>query len=118
MSLQDFTRGYIDAAFFTSLDESAPLDDNYSASDLSDEARAIMERDCITFYGAHGWRIVEQDDYQGGIDFWLTRNGHGAGYWDGDYPEHGDALDAACNDYGDVDLYVGDDQQVHHFPHA
>ena len=22
-----------------------------------------------------------------GHDFWLTRNGHGAGFWDGDYPE-------------------------------
>jgi hypothetical protein len=25
-----------------------------------------------------------------GHDFWLTRQGHGAGFWDGDWPEYGD----------------------------
>lgn len=28
-----------------------------------------------------------------GHDLWLTRNGHGAGFWDGDWRDH----DVLCN---------------------
>jgi len=35
---------------------------------------------------------------QAGHDFWLTRNGHGAGFWDGDWPETGDALTEASKE--------------------
>jgi hypothetical protein len=50
----------------------------------------------------------------GGHDFWLTRNGHGAGFWDGDWPkEAGDRLTKACEEFGEFDLYIGDDGMIY-----
>ncbi len=49
-----------------------------------------------------------------GLDFWLTRCGHGAGFWDGDWKEpHAAALDALSKQFGNVDLYVGDDGKIY-----
>lgn len=52
-----------------------------------------------------------------GHDFALTRNGHGAGFWDraaeGLPQELGDALTAVCESMGQVDLYVGDDGKAY-----
>ena len=47
----------------------------------------------------------------GGHDFWLTRNGHGAGFWDRSdcLPEDaGERLTDAAEKYGEVDLTVDD----------
>jgi hypothetical protein len=49
-----------------------------------------------------------------GNDFWLTHNGHGAGFWDGDLPDEiGDALTKASEKYREIDLYVGDDGMIY-----
>lgn len=39
--------------------------------------------------------------------------GHGAGFWDRGLGEVGDALSKACEPYGSVDLYVGDDGKIY-----
>ena len=45
---------------------------------------------------------------------WLTRNGHGAGFWDGDWPEPvASRLTKSAKRFGSFDLYVGDDGKVH-----
>jgi len=48
-----------------------------------------------------------------GHDFALTRNRHGAGFWDLGLGELGDRLTEAANVYGSVDVYLGDDDQVY-----
>lgn len=46
-----------------------------------------------------------------GHDFWLTRNRHGAGFWDGDLPDAlGKRLTDAAHAYGECGLYLGDDR--------
>jgi len=51
---------------------------------------------------------------RGGYDFWLTRNGHGAGFWDGSWKgPYAPALDQLSKQFGDCELYVADDGQVH-----
>ena len=53
------------------------------------------------------------DKAQIGHDFWLTRNGHGAGFWDGDYGDYGDAITQVVKDnFFGCDLCVNDDGQV------
>ena len=47
-----------------------------------------------------------------GHDFWLTRNGHGAGFWDRGLGELGDRLTGLAKPYGTVDLYITDDGKV------
>lgn len=55
---------------------------------------------------------------QVGHDFWLTRNGHGAGFWDravyGRLRRIGEELTDLCKPYGTVGLYVDDDGYLAH----
>lgn len=47
-------------------------------------------------------------------DFILTRNGHGAGFWDGDWQQPwGDQLTALCRSFGEIGCYLGDDGLVY-----
>lgn len=50
---------------------------------------------------------------QAAHDFWLTRNRHGAGFWDRGLGAAGDELSALCKPYGTCDLYIGDDGRIH-----
>jgi hypothetical protein len=58
-------------------------------------------------------------DESAGHNFWLTRNGHGTGFWDEDLDSDaggkklGDALTALCKKFGEVWTYVGDDKLIH-----
>jgi hypothetical protein len=129
-----FFRAYVGTALWSTDDESdesggEPLDRNYDIDDLAPTARESMLRDCATFYTANSEHIHCDDaplsrDFEGSIaareaamaghDFWLTRCGHGAGFWDGDWPEPAASiLDKAARQFGNVDLYVGDDGRIH-----
>ena len=57
---------------------------------------------------------TEASDAQNGHDLWLTRNGHGAGYWDRGYDDKvSDAITDAAKSLGSVDWYVGDDGLIY-----
>jgi hypothetical protein len=113
-SLDTFTRAYIEAALWSSLDDKdRPMDANYSASDLADETLAQFKTDCAKFQAEQAGLIVAREE-RAGHDFWLTRNGHGAGFWDGDWPESEDKiLTDAAHAFGSCELYVGDDGKIY-----
>lgn len=119
-----FSNQYMETALWSTNDESdesggEPLDKNYSVSDIGEETRRQMISDCADFQKRFGNLIDEGGgDYgRAGHDFWLTRNDHGAGFWDGDWPEpQATALTNASKEYGNFDLYVGDDGQIHGSP--
>lgn len=53
-------------------------------------------------------------DFNVAHDFWLTRNHHGAGFWDGDYPEPiATQLTNLAHGFGECNLYVGDDGLIY-----
>jgi hypothetical protein len=107
-------RAYIDAALFFSTDEDdRALYESYGVEDIAPETFAKMKEDCADFE-MHLSELVGDDLEQAGHDFWLTRNRHGAGFWDGDWPEeHERALTDRALSYGGFDLYVGDDGLLH-----
>jgi hypothetical protein len=117
--LDTFTASYVRTALWSSTDNSRddggdPLDDSFDASDIAPATLSRMIRDCRHFQAAHAEDIAEQGSEQAGHDFWLTRNGHGCGFWDGDWSEEvGQRLTKASKAYGEVFLYVGDDGQIH-----
>lgn len=85
------------------------LDANYSVSDIDDRTLAQMVEDCARFQQENAELLAHGEDSRGGHDFWLTRNHHGAGFWDGDWPDDvGEALTAKAHEYGQIDLYVHD----------
>lgn len=118
--LDDFTAAYIVAALWSTTDNAdetggEPLDANYSVDDIAPESLVKMVADCAAFQAEHADLLARAgDDAQNGHDFWLTRNGHGAGFWDRGYPDPvGDALSEAARRCGAVDLEVGDDGRIH-----
>jgi len=114
MKLDIFTTQYIVTALWSSTDDNGiPLDTDYSTQDISTECLEQMKADCAKFQ-ADNWNDIVDDPGRAGHDFWLTRNGHGAGFWDGDWPkEVGERLTKASKAYGEVDLYVGDDGLIY-----
>ncbi len=118
--MDDFTRQYLVAALWSSNDESREdgddlLDDNYGIEDIGPDAIAAAVLDCDRFRELAGDLLDESSEIVAAHDFWLTRNGHGAGFWDGDWPESGDRLTAICKGFGESHLYVGDDGRIYHY---
>lgn len=114
-SLEDFTNACIEAALWSSTDnDGTPLDSG--EYELSDMARDLIIANCRSFW-QRVWSYVKVTDMspeQAGHDFWLSGNGHGAGFWDGDWDHtpYADMLDKRAKCYG-VDLYVGDDGMIY-----
>ena len=124
----EFTRAYMEAILFAETDwDGEPLDANYDISDFSQESLSAIKKDCAEFQaqanigeidGAPSYlppaqlrqpRKVDSDG-MAGHDFWLTRAGHGGGFWDGDWPEpHGDRLTKLSEKFGGVCVTVDDD---------
>jgi hypothetical protein len=109
-----FTLAYLEAMFWTEgSDDGALSDPDLTIYSLAPEAEAGIVADCAAFQAANA-EDIDGDDSQAGHDFWLTRNGHGAGFWDGDWPAAaGERLTAACKRFPEVDAYVGDDGLIY-----
>ena len=120
-SLDSFTQGYIEAAFFTSTgtgDDAENDLEHASFGELAPEALTAIIADCAKFqadhsallnlaYGMHGY-----DESRAGNDYWYTRNGHGTGFWDRDLGEVGDML-ANVARYHKINVVRGDDGLIY-----
>ncbi len=117
--LDTFTKAYVEAALWSSTDsEGRPLDENYTVRDIAPGTLRTMVKDAEAFQAAArrgpGKHDIEGNLKRAGHDFWLTRNGHGAGFWDGGWPKiAGDRLTDLAHTFGEYPLYVGDDGKIH-----
>lgn len=119
--LRKFWYAYIECALWasTNLDSGQPLNKKYSKNDIDSESLAKMLNDCRDFTTDNGRNLDEliRDGLgaieQCGHDFWLSRNGHGAGYFDRGYGALGDRLQSAARVWGESILYIGDDKKLH-----
>jgi hypothetical protein len=78
---------------------------------MTKASREIMARDLGLFLSAAG-RLIESDPLRAARDFWLTRNGNGCGFWDGDwdhvpatlpqFENAGEQLTALAHAFGNV----------------
>ena len=112
--LDEFTAACIEALHFTDTGEEDqwPID-----AELSPATEDRLRADCHSFW-ARVWSYVAVTDMtpeQAGHDFWLTRNGHGSGFWDGDWDHtpYAEALDDLSKSYGTFDTYMGDDGLIY-----
>ena len=104
-------------------DEPRPIDDDKTIEDIDEATRAMMTIDCALFLSGNTFQLrmaMKRDGYGGldqiGHDFWLTRNHHGAGFWDRPGLKDGglgDALTKAAQEFKEYDLYIGDDGKVY-----
>ena len=129
--LETFHRHYIITALWstTNVDneegDDTALDAGYILEDLSIGAFNKSISECADFIEMSG---IEQDPYwdaeHAGHDFWLTRNRHGAGFWDrycdfgaevrDEVQSRGDHYTSLCRaHFPEVDIYPGDDGRLY-----
>lgn len=117
-TLDDFTMAYIECALWASTDDNdEPLDSNYSIDDIEPDSMEKIIEECKEFQ--YSWantlaeycKLYQHPEYTSmslaGNDYWLTRNGYGAGFWDRGIGEVGDILTNACQ-YQGRHLFVND----------
>ncbi len=117
-----FVRSYLETALWSStmMPEDSETSDlsyeraNFDPSDCSLETVIGALRDCREFQKDKG-DVLARSDYpidRDAHDFWLSRNGHGAGFFDRG-TDDGDTLQDAARAYGEVNLYhVGDNDSM------
>lgn len=125
-----FATAYFEAALFTGVEHphghpDADSDQRYDlqSDDIEPDTLRSMLEDCKAFQTQHAALLAQaytRDGYggesQAGHDFWLTRNRHGAGFWDRDALDAGglgDRLSDAAREFGEFNLYTGDDGGIY-----
>ena len=114
-ALDPFTLAYIEAAMWTLTDDDGASLDYLGLHDLAPETIAQATEDCRRFQATYraDLEATDGEEAQHGHDFWLTRNRHGAGFWDREYGAVGDRLTNAAHAEGEVEWYVGEDGMVY-----
>ncbi|AXQ69062.1 hypothetical protein HOU02_gp147 [Caulobacter phage CcrBL9] len=126
-----FARQYIGTALWTGV--SYPMGDDRGGSDsyydgesawITPKTLREMIEDCDAFqrdnvaalakaYASDVW--IEGERYNAsnaGHDFWLTRNGHGVGFWDRGLGEVGETLSEAARKVGEYSLALDDNGEI------
>jgi hypothetical protein len=104
-ALKHMVDAYIECMLWSSVDDNdTPLDDNFGPRDLTVASYNRAVTDCADFLAlaADAGIPVEQTAWEVGHDLWLTRNGHGAGFWDRGL-KHGTALSKIAKSFGSID---------------
>ncbi len=116
---QAFHHAFLTAMLWAGLDDNdTPLDQNRDISDIHPNTLAGLKDDCNDFIDRNQADLLalDQNGYgfqQAGHDYLLSRNGHGAGFFDRDLGEVGDRLQEAAQASGQADAYVGDDGKIY-----
>lgn len=120
MNMTAMVAGYLGCALWSSLDDNdEPLDAKYDSDDISESSKGAALFDCTNFVEAAAVAGVDLDELLGmdahgiGHDLWLTRNRHGAGFWDRGLGAPGEALTRIAHGMGSLDPVVGDDGKIH-----
>lgn len=105
--LTTFMQAYVDCLLWSSTDlEGTPLDSIYSPGDISPEGMQEIRNDCKDFLRQAAKLIGTSSDElsQAGHDFALTRNRHGAGFWDRGLGDIGRKLTDISHGYGEFSI--------------
>lgn len=87
---------------------------------LQPETRERLERECTDFFTCNIRDLVRHQRaldgmnawHSAGIDFHLTRNRHGAGFWDRGTGDIGRRLTDNAHPYGEIHGWIDDDEMV------
>ena len=128
-----FVLGFIEALFFTETSPAWDSEDWFSPAckaaqeagtadgclpgdvgytDLHPDSLAAIRADCEAWQAENAETLAAAyatgyGENQAGIDYFLTRNGHGAGFWDRRLGDIGDKLSDACR-YRETYAFFGD----------
>lgn len=101
---------YLIAALWSCTDDNdAPFDSNWSTYDFFQDTLSKSTSDIQKFIDLAGHMLEGITDEMIGHDFWLTRCGHGVGFWDREL-EYGEELTTICQTFGSVYVYETNDK--------
>lgn len=116
VDLDAFTRGYLEAALWVS--DPYPGSggewfehDEWVIRNIAPESLQQAIEDCRAFQDSNEKDLDFVAESFGatsarcGHDFWLTRNHHGAGFWDRGYGAAGDRLTKCAHAYGGLNVF-------------
>lgn len=124
--LDEFTRSFFQAALWSTVANATNNDNDdrsfaalgYDIDDFDPHVRNALAEECESFQEEFGDAIdadVQRSPAMpwpsnrelAGYGLWMTRNGHGVGFWDGDWPEPlSEILTDSAQRLGEVQLYV------------
>lgn len=116
-----FKKAYIEAMLWAD----RPEEEEWDEDNFSEELNEAIEADCAAFWMKHGENINDETCLRNneewspadlaGHDFWLTRQGHGTGFWDsGRWEKPYDyEFSASAKEFDLFDVYLGDDGMVY-----
>ena len=116
--MNDMVEGYLDCALWADLrTEDGDSIDDKGIIDCTDAMIVKATKDCENFKELAKDLIPSYlesfDESQMGHDFWLTRNGHGAGFWDRGLDDKlGKDLSKVAESFGSGYLYINDGGMV------
>lgn len=102
--------GYLEAALWS---EEERIGEANIELDISDDAKIDAYTDIKNFMNQTEGLINDIEPSQIGHDLWLTRNGHGTGFWDRDLGEVGEKLSNIASNMGEKHLFWGEDGKIH-----
>lgn len=122
--IDEFTQGYIEALHFFSPEDQETME-TCAGLELDEYSLETVVIDCKRFQVKYPGMLREyyakcrKDDSEytpesrAGHDFYLTRNGHGTGFWDRGFGKVGKRLTAVCKTFREQELCRGDDGLAH-----
>lgn len=112
-------KSYLIAALWstTNFETEEPWDATRGVNDFSQKAEAEARRVVTEFVQKAGDLLNGLGPEQIGHDLWLTRNGHGAGFWDRGLGEAGEKLTELSQSLGEDDIYADEQNGELHFEH-
>jgi hypothetical protein len=97
-----------------------PISDSLKAKVTADWDSFCEKAEALGFDAEEHRAMMLHPDYErdawnaAAHDFILTRNDHGAGFWDGDWHEPwGSRLTTLAHSFGELSCYIGDDGAIY-----
>jgi hypothetical protein len=114
--VDDILSSYFESAFEDILADDVGDDaaKSFTIDDFSEETRIKAKEEIEQFMEKAGQYLTNVTDEMIGHDFWLTRNHHGAGFWDRTgLEENGDTITKICQGFRELHVIVGDDDKLY-----
>ena len=122
-ALDSFTLAYLECALWAEEDRlETELGMVPQISDVAPQCLADIAESCRQFQSANFAELIGANyplhpsygpTEMAGHDFYLTRNHHGAGYWDRGLGAIGQRLTDSAHNWGESCPYVGDDKRIY-----
>jgi hypothetical protein len=111
--IANIVKHYLICALWCSHDENDDsLNENFDLLDISQNLFWASNADVEKFLELAGNMLDDWNDEQIGHDIFLTRCGHGAGFWDRDLPYADELTELVKTNFKEIDIYVTDSGEI------